>query len=338
MDTPAAPLCPALAGVLASGRAHFNARVAQAGRRYPRLDTAAFAGFVRSALDPLTAGVEASAPQATAAVVMAAFDLALELVGQGLAGHGARTARMDRAWAQLAPRCASLLASAPTRLLGLLSNAVVQLEAVPTARVDAWIDNMTGLADQADTIAQWQALGQVLAWRAGLAHFRDGALAAADSLPEPLALQATAAAPGSSWSAVRDGYRADRWWSPEPALRAAVADGVACGDFTGFGGRFAQPPEVRVGAQGFVVRSAERYFLLVADVYGAVLLPAVAAEFEHAHTGASASVGLSGATVRLGERYLNLDLPPTGLAVCASADTVAISSSWTHAIRLLPCR
>ncbi len=337
MDAGPPPVSPLLAGLLAAGRDHFNARVAEVRRRQPSFDAPAFAGFVRTAIDPLAQCVDALAPGRTGAVVVAAFDIALELVAQGLAGPGARSDALDRAWLALAPGLAPRIAADPFEVLGTLSNAIVHLGGVPGARVDAWIAGMAALASHADSNASLRALGQVLAWRAGLAHFRDGALACADALPAATALLAVGAAPAAQWPQVRDALRADPWWSPDPARREAVQRGIAFGSFSGFGGRFAAPPEVRADSLGLLVRSADRTFLLRADACGAVLLPADAAEFDQAaSTLAGPPFRLDGTCLTVGPRRIDLDLPADGLAIAASTHTLAVSSPWTHAIRLVP--
>jgi hypothetical protein len=322
-----------LASVLASGRGHFNARVAEAKHRHPAFDPAAFAAFVRGGLDAVVVAVDAVAPERTAAVVMDAFDMALDLVAQGLAGPGARSDAVARAWTQVAPRAARLLAGEPVEVLGALSNAAVRIAGEPGVRVDAWLDGMAAVVAQADSLAQLRDLGVVLAWRAGLVPFRATALRCADGLPEALALRAVGAGENDTWAGVRDAFGANPWWSPRPTL---ARDGIEIGRFTGFGGAFAQPPEVRACAQGFVVRSGERFSLLLADAYGAVLLPATEQEFTHFDRALRPRAQLDGADVVLGDRRIPLDLPGEGLAVAGNDHTVAITSPYTHAIRLVP--
>ena len=109
------------------------------------------------------------------------------------------------------------------------------------------------------------------------------------------------------------------------------------GAFTGFGGGFPQPPELRAAAEGFWVRSGARHHLALADAWGAVLLPATAEEFAAGvHPRPPASPQLRGSRLVFADRELELDLPADGLGVVADAHTVAITSPYSHAIRLLP--
>jgi len=313
----------ALASSLAAGRSRLNARVAETRRRHPGFDAQVYADFVASAVDGLVQAVEAVAPERVHAAAISACELALELVAQNLVGPAARQPWMDRLWRELAPRHARLLAAQPQAVLGALGNAVIQLGQWPQVRVDAWLDGMAALADEVQDPAQLRVLGQLLAWRAGMAHYRRGALAAADALPAKLALQALGAGAEADWPALRAALLADPWHGADDL----PATGVQIGAFSGFGGQFAQPPQLRVGDDDFLVRSADRHFLLLGDRYGAVLLPASADEF------AAASTREVSAPEARGDA---LGWPQGSIRAFANVHTLALASPYTHAIALFP--
>lgn len=317
----------AFASILASGRAQFNARAVEARRRFPSLDMAAFGAFLHDGVDPLVVAMAAAAPERVGGATLAAYDMALELVGHGLAGPAAKNPFVNTVWRELAPQFSPLLATAPVEVLGMLSNAALHIASVAGARPAQWQRELAALAAQIVTLAQLRAVGQVLAWRAGVAHFRQGALAAADTLPPALALAAFGE-PGAQWPQVRAQLQENPW--------RGNADGREFGAFTGLGGDFGTPPQVRATDDGFIVRSAERHYLLVADAYGAVLHSATAQEFAQANADMPSAMRLDGATVYLGARSIALDLPACDIALAANAHTLAITSPWTHAIRLLP--
>jgi hypothetical protein len=329
-----------LADALAAGRLHFNARVAEVRHRQSAFDVSAFTAFVGTGLDAVALSVAQVAPDRTAAVVAVAYDIAVDLVAQGLAGSGARTVCMDKAWTVVAPRCARLLAAYPLDVLGALCNAVTYLEGSAGARPSDWLDDMARLVARADSVEQLKLLGQVAAWRAGLAQFRMAALRAADALPAALALAAVGAddtVSAQEWAYVRQTHGADPWWCLPAARRESVRQGVEVGQFSGFGGSFAQPPQVRAHEAGFVVRSAERYSLLVADAYGAVLLPSTAAEYEAADGSIRPpSATLNGDALALAGRRIELDLPANGLAIVENEHSVALTSAYSHAVRVYP--
>ncbi|WP_296943938.1 hypothetical protein [uncultured Massilia sp.] len=320
----------AFADVLAAGRAGFNECAREAARRHALFRPEAFARFLEEGVGAVADAVAAVQPARLPAVVSAAYGIALELAGRGLVGPQARANEsahepaLDAAWRALLPRYAALVAAQPERVLAMVSNAVLHLDTIPGARSGQWRAELAALAPQVATVAQLRVVGQVAAWRAGAAHFRAGAIAAAAALPEPLALRAFGAA-APSWAALRARIEQDPWWSAGDACAVRARE---VGAFSGFGGQFAAPPQLRAGAGGFLVRAGERHFLLVADAYGAVLHAATAEEFAAGADGAEPDAVAQA-------RRAAADLPQEGLAVCADASTVALASPYTHAIRLL---
>ncbi|WP_332877853.1 hypothetical protein [Massilia sp. S19_KUP03_FR1] len=316
-------LSPAFAAALDLRRAWFNARVAQARAREPGFDVDAFARFLADCVDPLVRVV----PQNVEAVAEAAFDIALVLCRQRPDDVAAQV------WTRLAPAYGALVARAPHETLGLLVNAVARLQALPNARPAQWLERMLALAPQVTSTHALRGVGLVLAWRAGAAHFRAGAIDAADGLAPALALAAFGAGP--SWPALRAELARNPWWH-------APGDGAPeqeLGAFIGLNGMFAQPPEVRSCHDGFMVASADRHFLLVADACGAVLLAASRDEFDAAAEGGYPELAsFEDSTLVTGARRVLLDLPATGLRACCNASLVAVTSPYTHAIRVLPLR
>lgn len=315
------------AQALAANRAGFNRRVAEARARDRSFDPDAFKAFLVDHVDAMVAAVAAHAPQAAAGVVDAAFDLALASAGQG---------QTHLLWHGVAPHYAALVAQHPHDVLALLGNALAYLERLDGARPAQWAAEMAAIAPDVATLAQLRVVGQVVAWRAGAAHFRTGAVAAADALPAALACAAFGVRDTTAWPALRAQVLADPWWrAPADVLgnpHARVDREV--GAFAGFGGAFPAPPTVRPCAEGFLVQAGADTLFLMADAYGAVLHAAPAAA--HVPSAAfSQRFTLAGNQLTAGARMVTLDLPVDGLAACCNAVSVAVTSPWTHAIRVL---
>ena len=328
-------ISPAFAAALDAARHGINARVRDARHRYPGFDTAALRAFLEDAVDGVVAAVAAADPARTQAVAWAACDLAPDLVGRALVGPAARAGTVNAVWRELLPRLAGLVAAQPDTVPALLTNAAIHLDGLPGVRTADWIGTLAALAPRIASVDELRRVGQVAAWRAGAAHFRAGALAAADGLPVALAL-AACAAPGTAtstdvdtaaWRALRAQLAADPWWGG--------GTGHEVGGFTGFGGPFAQPPQVRAFGEGFVVRAGERCHLLLADACGAVLLGASADEFGQSVPG-DCAFRVDGTTLHVGTQRIVLDLPADGLRVCASGVSLALASPYTHLVRVLP--
>lgn len=321
------------AAILAAGRTQFNQRVMEARRRHAGLDTDAFGHFLETCVDPVIVAVSLADPGRGPAAALAAYDLGLELAGLRLIGHGARSALLPKVWRTLAPNYAHLIARQSAEVLGLLSNAALYLESVPGARCATWLSEMAAISARVGTIEQLQAVGQIVAWRSGVAHFRQGALQAADLLPDSLVLAALGASDDSAWPEVRARLLADPWWTPG----TAAVQHIEVGQFTGFGGLFGMPPEVHAHPHGFTVRSGSVYYLLIADAWGAVLHPSDALEHDR-QDAVQGDWKLRDGTLHVGARQMILDLPPEGIRICCNGPTLAITSPYTHAIRLVPAQ
>lgn len=325
------------AQVLAAGRSQFNARVVEARRRYPAFDVQALSDFLQNSVTPVVQAVSAHMPDRLAVIALTAYDIALDLVGQAFTGTGARSKIVDRVWQDLLPVYTHILVNAPTEVFALLTNAALNIEKTPGARVDQWLSEMKNIAPLITSLSALQATGQVLAWRAGMTHFREGGMAIADALPPALLLQMLGAEADSDWQLIKKQMQQDPWWCPDIKQMNVNEHGISIGHFTGLGGAFPAPPELRACEYGFWVKSADRYFLLMADVYGAVLHGASQEEFEHGPvlTGPlAATVQDSNLLTRRGKHSLNL--PAKELVLTCNLHTVAVSSPYTYGISLYP--
>ncbi len=324
-----------LTRALTERRTFFNQCVVEARRKQPRLDMAAFGSFVATGVDAVCTAVDAIDKQATAAAVEAAFDIGLELVGRGLAGPTARQPWIDRAWQRLPQPMARLVAQSPTDTLGAISNAVLRLGSVPGARVEEWIDRMAAVAQRCDSLDTLRSLGALCAWCSGMAHLRQAALDSAERLAPEVA-SAAVGAPSIPWSAICERLHRERWWNPAKA--AIDAQGQIVGGFSGLGGPFEAPADVRVGADGFVVKSADRHSLIIADAFGATLVPATADEFARASNAKARTVTLTPGGPCVGDTQIEYAVPAEQIKAVASADSIALFSPWSHYVRIVPIR
>ena len=319
------------ARVLRASRDELNARFAEARQRHPSLAGDELLGFLTEVVDPLVSAVAAVCPDRSDAVALVAYELALELVGQRLVGPLARGMAIEATWRRALPAAARLVAADPSRVVGSLSNAAHQIEGTPGARVAAWVDDMVRLAAHCATADELLRVGQVAAWRAGMAHFRKGAIAAAATLPQPLALNAVGAAPDRGWAEIEADLLASEWF--DPALRAkpsasanasSLRTVATVGAFRGFGGVFGVPPRMTHAAGNFHVSSGDECWILTADLYGATF-----------HRVAPNEARLP----------RPLETPPSGVrlpdgpgvvtSVASSATTLAVTRSLTHHVILI---
>lgn len=331
-------LCEAFGSLLQSGRSEFNARFAVARKLYPDLNAEAFSAFLAGPVNDLVAAVDRVSPGRAAETAASAYDLALEAHGQRMADSGGGGGLMAEAWRRILVPAATLVALAPQRMLAGVCNALHHLHKTAGARPGQWMSDLEKFAGESADVETFLRLGQVAAWRAGLAHFRQSALAVADGLPERLALLAVGAGPSSRWTEVQDRLRADPWFDPAAVKQGGQGLRLArrCGAFSGFGGLFSQPPAV-VSAHGdFLVASGDGCWLLTADVFGATFHSASEEEFLTAPKEPPPKA-LQVEENKITHRGKMIEFPEfsdfSGFA--ANETTLALTSAFTHAVLLV---
>lgn len=263
------------AETLRRGRDRFNTKFAYARRKYPALDEDIFTEHLRSTLAPIAEAVHLVAPDRVDETVEALYDISLELTGKSYFGRETRHTALVTAWRKLFPRLAFLLAAEPAPFATAVTNAVYNLSSTASARPTFWIDAMAGIGSLCRDVASFLEAGKVLAWRAGLAHYRQSALEALKRIEPGLARVALALPESSSASieTIVEQLMLDPWLAPAAAesghrerhLRIVSVVGA----FRGFGGLFVSPPEVALSDGELVAFDNENCWAITADLFGA---------------------------------------------------------------------
>jgi len=270
------------ARILQSHRDRYNAKFAEARWHRPKLEPEAWASLLRTTVAPIVEAVDRVQPELAAEAAEALYDLALELLGQDLLGPRSPHPAVAAGWEALLPRLGRFVANAPRQVAGSVTNALYNLSTTRGARPMDWIGSLSSLAEACpDTLTLLQ-LGQVMAWRAGLAHYRLDALEivtrlAAANVPLAGAALGLPADEPVPLEGVIDRLLANPWLSPIAAAGPAQAPSAPLrlvarvGDFRGLGGEFLTPPLVMAADGRLVVKEGERWWFLAADVFGATL-------------------------------------------------------------------
>lgn len=334
----AAALTGPFARELENNRSRFNAKFAEARWERPRLDPAAFRNVLAVVVAPVVEAVDAVAPDRAALAAEALYDLALDLTGQDLLGPAARSAAVAAGWAALLPRLGRFLAEAPRSVAGAVTNALYNLASTPGARPEEWMGRMLALADHCPDAETLLTAGQVAAWRAGMAHYRAGALDLCRTLPPPIArvalgLPAESEPPDS----VIDALAADPWLAPDrfghsSPLPRSLSIVARAGAFRGFGGLFLRPPIVACAGEHFLVSDGEDSWLLVADACGATF---------HRMSGVPTTsapspfmLGRDGA-VKAADRGVKFAELAEPTSHAGNATTLAVTTALSHAVFLV---
>jgi hypothetical protein len=340
LEEVSAPLVGPLAEALSRGRTEYNSRA----RSVPGLDGEALGSALR-ALDAVVQGVHAHDPAAVDVVVSALFDASVGMVVRGMTGAGARRPEADVAWRTILAAAPRMLCLEPGRVVPSIAHGCGALADVRGARLADWASTMAALAARAPDVDTWLRAGMVAAWRSGVAHAREKALAQCDSLPADLVALAVGLDVGTEpvvVARVTRRLRDDRWaWPPDVAAGIERPLGVrmTCriGGFRGFGfgGRFLAPPLVGIRDGAFLVCDGERTFELHAYFSGASLVPVGPASSLPAPRGAM-MLG-AGGEVRRGD--LSRVFPGLADEVSWASDdaTLVASQPISHHVTIVAC-
>ena len=318
-------LSPGFVAVLRACREEINARFVLFRREFPDLEREAYLEFLRTKGDQLVRAVEAVEPVSVVETGRVVCEVGLELVARNLAGPNARHRWIDETWRCVLTAAAAVVAAAPHRVIASLSNAMHQLTSTREARPAQWLALMERAVPFARDVESLLGAGQVAAWRSGLTHYRDGALAVAERLEPALALAVLGA--DGDVASVLARLRENAWFDPgqsgSPSRLVARA-----GAFRGFGGPFLVPPVViRLKGQ-WLAGSGDEHWLLTADAFGATF---------HRVTGLVIPPPLKADHRALAQ----LDVPPDCgevTSVATDGSTTAVTASLTHAVLFFDTR
>jgi hypothetical protein len=326
----------ALARALEEGRPRYNALFAQARHATPTLDPRAFADHLRDTVAPVVEAVAAVAPERAGAVTDVLYEFSLDLVAKDfLTRHPA----LARGWLTLLAGLPRHLAATPRQFAGSVTNALYNLAQTPGARPVEWAAELLRLGELCADVPALLEAGQVCAWRAGLAHYRDGALAACARLEPRLARAALglAAADGDApLDELLRQLRADPWLHPAAVGRPAkkrLRLVARVGAFRGFGGAFLRPPRVACADGQLLVSDGETCWLLCADVFGATL-HRTAADLPADGTPGRSPVDARGKVTHAGENAAFAELRGSSSAA-ACGPTLAVTLPLSHVVFLV---
>jgi hypothetical protein len=329
-----------LAECLARCRRELNARFLAARNANPKLDAEAFLEQVGSTLDPLARAVAAVYPERVEQAILALYDVLLELVGAQLLGNSACYPVLQDAWQQLLPVMPRLVALEPQRVAAAVSNALYNLATTSGARPEFWLDQMQQVAGECPNTAAFLNCGKVLAWRAGMAHYRAGALEAATKLPAALATRALGLPQDMTPTTVQivlERLRTDPWLSPLGAAQASLPEGRLqllgkAGGFRGLVGPFLRPPIVWQQDGRLLTSDQEATWELFADRFGAVLMRVEVDKVPKANS--NVKVGRAGELTWGGQAGRFGELVAANSSA-SSAKTLAVTTAASHYIYLL---
>jgi hypothetical protein len=314
----------ATAEALERGRERYNAAFLAARQGGAALDPQAFLQHIREVVVPIVDGVSSRMAERTAGVLDALYSVSIQLFSASLLGAGAKMQAVNRVWTELLPCLNHLLMRDPQRLAAALCNAARNVAGTPEAKCDSWMRDLLRLAPQCTDVSELLEAGKIAAWRAGMAHYRKGALAAAKTLPPALA-EAALQAPVE----MVDCWQSDPW--ADPGGETALSIVARAGAFRGFGGRFIRPPKVWSSAGQLFANDGEGTWQLIADRFGCVFMRHDASP---RHEGSNATVKSDGSVVFPDQRATFAELA-SATSFAFDGVTLAVTIPTSHAVYLV---
>ena len=268
----------AFAQALKNNRDKLNTKFAYARHAYPAIEGEAFKEHLRLIVEPIVEAVNHVAPKQVDDVLMALYDFSLSLMSKGMVGAETRYPALQRGWNQIFVQFPHLLAQDPVRFAGSISNALYNLSVNQNTRPDFWINEMLSLGAHCSDAQSFLEVGKIVAWRSGMAHYREGALEACVTMDAKLVRAALCINDENRIpvETVVERLKQDPWLAPWAASQEAQGNkrlkiASIVGAFRGFGGLFVSPPEVFLSNSDFYVFDNEYCWLMTADLFGATL-------------------------------------------------------------------
>lgn len=324
--------------ILEARRGYFNARFAEKQITHPDLDGDAFLEVLRQDIASVMEAVSFVKADAALVVGQVLYDMALDLFADGLLG---REGVLTQVWRELLPSLGAFLVREPHRVAASLLNGAYNISQTAGARPAQWIEIMRAVAPLCGDVETLLLAGQVAAWRAGMAHYRIGALQILKGLEGSIArvifgLDAKAAEPDVK--TLHYALMANPWYEPTTDSRQRTTDGKRIkivkqvGAFRGFGGNFLGTPRVAWTRDGLVASDGKENYLLMADAFGATLhrIDNVKAE----STAMPFKLGKDG-TVTLGEVTGKFPELANATSSTANQTTLAVTTDLSYGVYLL---
>ena len=247
-----------------------------AARKARPIDAEALLTHLAHVVTPIVDAVAARFPEKVDQVMSELYDLSLELIGASVLGPGSKSQGVAKAWRALLPQAPHLVAREPGRIAACVTNAVYNLETSACPRRGEWLTIMQALLPSCPAVQPFLDAGKVVAWRCGMAQYRQGALAIARQMDAPLAAGALGLPANTDAAALRaalDRLAANPWITPSEALSGAgdpkrLRLVRRAGAFRGFGGPFLRPPVAAYADGQWLASDGETTFGLIADVFG----------------------------------------------------------------------
>jgi len=256
-----------------------NSLFLQARVAYPYLAGDVFLSHLRDTIVPIIEKALTHDSTRVLVVLETVYQISLRLVGQGLMGPNAKNRVAEQGWLNLLCTYPAFLCQEPLLVATSVANVLIHLAEIHPDKALMWQKTMGSLEPAAETPQEWLKAGLVAAWRCGLPHYRNPALAKAAELDSVIGSKVL----GLENALTQDGYqiilsklgsqpwvRPLEWVKGAPSKPELEAFGWI-GGFVGFGGYFTTPPVAFAHADRLFLRDDTNAWCLEGDCFGVIL-------------------------------------------------------------------
>lgn len=326
------PLSSELIALLEHLAPDLNKRFASSVALGARIENLDWLHHVQSFIVPIVESVLAHVPSRGSRVLTELYDVSLELVSAGQFSDAGHSPALVRLWNSVLTQMPVAIAKEPRRIAGSLSNAVAYLSQAAPHCVDRWLDQMLRLTRDCTEPEEALSLGRFVAWTSGLAHGREAALALATRISKPLLLQALEL-PASTSDADLQRHLThlahNPWFGSSKSEDSNIQLVSTCGNFVGFDGPFANPPQVFALDGGLYAHDKVHCWQVFADRFGNSFLKQEATSTTESLKNASATISEKGMIQWSNESVHRPDLAdPTSQAFDGTTLAVTIATSY----------
>jgi hypothetical protein len=266
---------PLLIRVLSENRGALNSLFAFEKEKNPRLDGSLFSRYLVRFIQPVVEKLSGSEYSSLEKMVLSLYGRTLELISKNVLGSG-RYPGMDESLLELIISYAKLMLDDPESFFPAAVNGFLNVCGLSPEKAGLWKEKMKEISGYLSDITGFREKGLAAAWTCGMAVFRERGLeilGSSDPAVVKTLLETDEALSREERDAIIQTLKENPWngvWrrnKQSPVIRSI-------GGFAGFGGEFLRPPELFPDQGDIVASDGENHFLLHADLFGQVLVPA----------------------------------------------------------------
>lgn len=266
-----------LALELSARQGEYNSRFHAMRRVYPGLHAAEFSFFLAEDAQPVADAASMHGGRTPREICEALYDFGIEALGSRMFSAAAGLRGL---WRNIMLSYIRYFIVDPVSFPRIAANAIYNLSLTSYNSAAAWEKTLVSLAGHAGNKEELLDYGKALAWRCGLAHYRDSALDLIKKFQPPvqrIILGIPEIVAGNELASVLNSLEGDPWFHPQdhplPAGGAArhLEMVSSAGGFRGFGGPFISPPLVETVEGRIVAYDGKLSFIISADIYGTTL-------------------------------------------------------------------